>query len=125
MVQLTSNPINPSELYDSIGKDRSGSVVFHYAVVKEANGDRPTTCIDYRAEGDTEGELAAIAADLQGKWTLEDVLLVRRSGRLRVGDIISLVAASSPNSSDAFGACQDGIARLKKMTTIKKEEQRG
>lgn len=126
MVQVTSNPINPSELYDVIGKHRSGSVVFHYAVVKEAtDGDRPTTCIDYRSTGDTEGELTQIAAGLREQWLLEDVLLIRRTGRLYVGDIISLVATSSPNSADAFAACQEGIARLKKMTTIAKDEQRG
>ncbi|CAG0981879.1 partial molybdopterin synthase catalytic subunit, partial [Anaerolineae bacterium] len=42
---------------------------------------------------------------------------------LHVGDIISLVAASSPNSEDAFAACRHGIARLKKMTTVCKRER--
>ena len=52
----------------------------------------------------------------------EDVLLIRRIGRLGIGDIISLVAASSPNSEDAFASCRHGISRLKKMTTIRKNE---
>lgn len=126
MVHVTPHPINPSALYDAIGKSRSGSVVFHYAVVKEATDSaRPTTGIDYRSTGDTEGELTRIAAELREQWLLEDVLLIRRTGRLAVGEIISLVAASSPNSADAFAACQEGIARLKKMTTIAKDEQRG
>lgn len=123
MVRVTQSPINPSEAYELIGKNGSGSVVFHYAVVKEnTGGDKTTTCIDYRVNGDTEAELAGIAAELREKWTLEDVLLIRRTGRLAVGDIISLVAASSPNSTDAFEASQHGISRLKKMTTIKKQE---
>lgn len=126
MVRVTSSPIDPSELYDAIGKNRSGSVVFHYAVVKEANSSHgPTAYIDYQATGETEGELTEIAAELHGNWLLEDVLLIRRTGRLVVGDIISLVAASSPNSADAFEACQNGIARLKKMKTIQKNEQLG
>jgi molybdopterin synthase catalytic subunit len=124
MVKISSIPINPSEAYDLIGKNVSGSVVLHYAVVKESNdSERSTTCIDYQANDETEGELEAIAAELLGKWTLEDVLLVRRTGCLRVGEIISLVAASSPNSEDAFAACKHGIARLKKMATIRKTEK--
>lgn len=123
MVQISSDPINPTEAYDLIGKNSSGSVVLHYAVVKESSGsEHSTTCIDYQA-GDKAGkELETIAAELREKWTLEDVLLVRRTGCLRVGEIISLVAASSPNSEDAFAACKHGIARLKKMTTIRKTE---
>lgn len=123
MVTVTAEPINPSEAYGQIEKKSSGSIVLHYAVVKEnTGGEKLTSSIDYRSEGDTEGELAAIADELKTRWTLEDVLLVRRTGRLGVGDIISLVAASSPNSTDAFEACQHGISRMKKMTTIKKQE---
>jgi molybdopterin synthase catalytic subunit len=33
-----------------------------------------------------------------------------------------LVAASSPNSEDAFVACRYGISRLKNMRTIDKRE---
>jgi molybdopterin synthase catalytic subunit len=124
MILTTNEPIDPQGAYALIGKKNSGSVVLHYAVVKEqTGGDRPTSCIDYRSEGDTDGELAGIAKELKEAWTLEDVLLIRRTGCLDVGEIISLVAASSPNSEDAFEACRQGIARLKKMATIKKQER--
>jgi len=123
MVQISSDPINPTEAYDLIAKNYSGSVVLHYAVVKESSGnEHSTTCIDYQADNKTEEELETMAAELREKWTLEDVLLVRRTGCLMVGEIISLVAASSPNSEDAFAACRQGIASLKKMTTIRKTE---
>lgn len=123
MVRISSNPINPSEAYDLIGKSCSGSVVFHYAVVKADSGSgRATTCIEYRTDGDTEGELQAISGEIKSKWNVEDVVLIRRTGCLGIGDIISLVAASSPNSEDAFESCKYGIARLKKMETIKKNE---
>lgn len=122
MIIVSPHPIDPSQAYGMIGTKGAGSVLLHFAVVKENAGDRPTACIDYQANADTEGELAMISADLKERWQLEDVLLVRRVGCLGVGDIISLVAASSPNSEDAFQACQQGIGRLKKMTTIKKTE---
>ncbi len=123
MVVISNDPINPAEAYGLIGKSGSGSVVFHYAVVKEDSGaGKSTTCIDYRAEGDIEGELSTIAADIKEKWNIEDVLLIRRVGCLGIGDIISLVATSSPNSEDAFESSRYGIARLKKMATIKKNE---
>lgn len=123
MVLISHEPIDPTMQYARIAKESSGSVVFHYAVVKEQGGHGGITSgIEYQAVGDTEAELEEIAAELMEKWTLEDVLLVRRVGRLGIGDIISLVAASSPNSEDAFASCRHGISRLKKMATIRKTE---
>ncbi len=81
-----------------------------------------TSCIEYETTAGTEREMAGIAAELQDKWHIEDVLLIRRVGCLGVGDIISLVAVSSPNSEDAFASCRHGITLMKKMTTIVKRE---
>lgn len=124
MVKLVENPIDPAVVYHSICSAFSGSVVFHYAVVKkQAGSDKSTTSIEYRAQGDSILELEGIAGELERRWNLEDVLLIRRTGCLAVGEIISLVAASSPNSEDAFEACRFGISRLKKMSTITKTEK--
>jgi len=124
MVKLVENPIDPAVVYNDINSTFSGSVVFHYAVVKkQAGSDKPTTCIEYKAQGDTILELEGIAKDLEHCWNLEDVLMIRRTGCLAVGEIISLVAASSPNSEDAFEACRFGIIRMKKMATILKTEK--
>jgi len=123
MVKLVENPIDPAEVYKSICSAFSGSVVFHYAIVKrQAGSGKSTTSIEYSAQGDSVLEMESIAGELERRWKLEDVLLIRRTGCLAVGDIISLVAASSPNSEDAFEACRSGISRLKKMTTIHKAE---
>jgi|SRR6185369_1142235 len=123
VLSVTKKPIDPLEAYGRISKNRAGSVVFHYAVVKELKGDGGVTnSIEYHAATGAEVELAAISAELQEKWKIEDLLLIRRVGCLGVGDIISLVAVNSPNSEDAFAACKEGINRLKKMTTFKKQE---
>jgi molybdopterin synthase catalytic subunit len=123
MVATTNAPIRPDVLYDRIGKSTAGSVIFHYAVVKENAGDgKGTTCVDYQANGNVEQELESIAGEMKTRWSLDDVLLVRRIGCLVKGDIISLVAASSPSSEDVFMACRHGLSRLKKMSTIIKRE---
>lgn len=123
MVRISSEPIYPATAYDLIATGSSGSVVFHYAVVKpQAGAGGTTSYIDYAANGDTEAELDDIAVSLSTEFAVEDVLLIRRTGRLGLGEIISLVAASSPNSEDAFEACKQGIRRFKKMKTIAKTE---
>jgi molybdopterin synthase catalytic subunit len=123
MVKLVESPIDPAVVYDSICSAFSGSVVFHYAVVKkQAGSGKATTCIEYKLQGNTLQELEDIARGLENDWQLEDILLIRRTGCLNVGEIISLVAASAPASEHAFEACKAGISRLKKMSTIHKSE---
>jgi molybdopterin synthase catalytic subunit len=120
---MSSEPIDPEMAYGLLAKSSAGSVVVHYAVVKPQEGTTGTTSyIDYATQGDAEEELRIIADGLAATFSLEDTLLIRRTGRLRLGEIISLVAASSPNSEDAFEACKLGISRLKGMKTIVKNE---
>jgi len=125
MVKVVNTPIVPSEAYAGIEIHGSGSVLLHYAVVKEdmcPDGAKSTCHIEYQEHGDVAGELEEISDEIKARWNVEDVAIVRRVGSLNVHDIISLVAVSSPNSKDAFEACRYGVGRLKKMTTIIKEE---
>ncbi|MFZ4856878.1 MAG: molybdenum cofactor biosynthesis protein MoaE [Desulfuromonadaceae bacterium] len=125
MVKISSELIDPSKVYDLIAKCGAGSIVFHYAVVKPMAGVGGTTIyIDYASSDDTEAELDGIADALKAEYIVEDILLIRRTGRLVLGDIISLVAASSTNSQDALEACRQGINLLKKMKSIVKNESR-
>ena len=123
MVGISPEAIVPAKVHQLISTKGSGSVVFHFAVVKpqEGAGGR-TSYIDYATQGDAEAELRAIADELAKSFSLDDTLLIRRTGRLGVGEIISLVAATSPNSEDAFEACKLGISHMKKMKTIVKNE---
>ncbi len=119
---VTKAPLDPGSLFEQIRKNGSGSVLFHYAVVKSQAGDKVSTGILFERNGDMEAELAEISADIKGRWNIYDVLLVRRIGTLKIGDVISLVAVSSPASNDAFDACRFGLERLKKMVSLRKTE---
>jgi len=123
MEMITEQPIIPAALHPLIDTRCGGSVLFHYAVVKEQQeGHEVTVAIEYRPVGDPAVELREISQELKRNWPIHDVLLVRRVGRLEVGAIISLIAVSSSSSEAAFAAVQDGICRLKGMRTIDKKE---
>jgi molybdopterin synthase catalytic subunit len=94
----------------------------HFAVVRPRTENKTTSSIEYCENGNVSGELSAISAEIQEKWEVEDVLIIRRLGQLNVGDIISLVAVSSPHRQEAFDSCRYGVDRLKKMSTITKKE---
>ena len=120
---VTTECIAPNEVYDKIRKETAGSVVLHFAVVRGKTGDQITQNIEFQRGGDIEGELNAIVDRMKAKWQLEDALIIRRLGLLKVGEVISFVAASAPHREDAFDACRYGVEGLKKMKTIKKTEK--
>jgi len=123
IIIVTKNTINPAAMFERIRKSDAGSVLLHCAVVKSQTGERVSAGIHFEKAGDIEGELRAIAAEIKQRWKIEDVLLVRKIGTLDIGDIISLIAVSSPDSNDAFEACRYGLGKFKKMTTLKKTER--
>jgi molybdopterin synthase catalytic subunit len=126
MVVITAAAIDPAKVYGMLDTGAAGSIVQHYAVVKPLTGRGGTTSyIDFTATVGTEAEIADIAAALGKEFALTDVLLIRRLGRVAVGEIISLVAVSAESSDQAFAACTAGIARLRAMKEIIKEEVRG
>ncbi len=83
METVTETTINPNEIYDRIKKETVGSVVLHFAVVREFTGDQVTQIIDFQRNGDIENELKAIVDSIKDKYELEDVLIIRRLGALK------------------------------------------
>jgi molybdopterin synthase catalytic subunit len=119
---ISSNPIDPTKVYELIRKDTAGSVVFHFAVVRESTENKRTKSIEFHPNGNLEQELRMISQEIHKRWEIEDALIIRRLGRLNIGDIISLVAVSSSHREEAFNACSYGVDRLKKMATVIKKE---
>lgn len=122
MVMITQAPLDPGKLFDELCKQGSGSVLFHYALVKGRIGGTLSSGILFERIGDMEAELSEICSDVKSRWHIDDMVLVRRIGMLKIGEVISLIAVSAEASSDAFEACRYGMNRMKKMTSLKKTE---
>ncbi len=113
---VTNRPINPNEVYHLINSKNAGSVIFHFAVVKGATDDKTMSSIEFSAakdDNDIKKELHTISEEIRKKWKVDDVLMIRATGKLNAGDVMSLVAASSPHREAAFDACRYGVERLK------------
>ena len=122
MFRIVETTIDPNALYDRIAKNSAGSVVIHHAVVRGQTDGKATASIEFVQKGDAELEMRGIADALRKEWKIEDVLIVRRVGKLAIGDVISVVAVSAPRREDAFSACKRGVELLKKMQTVRKTE---
>jgi molybdopterin synthase catalytic subunit len=72
--------------------------------------------------GMTEKALAALVDEANSRWTLLDVTVIHRIGRLLPGDPIVLVAVASQHRGEAFAACEFIMDYLKTQAPFWKKE---
>jgi len=91
MIEITEQLVEPGRVYERLRLDgAAGSVAIHFAVVKPKVEGRPSRGIRFTIDGDIEGEINELEAELHEKWDITDLLLVRRMEELIAGDIISV-----------------------------------
>jgi len=122
MIEITDCTINLNAVSERLKKGNSGSIVIHYAIVRSTESGKKTNSIGFALEGDAEEEMRELERSLRVKWPVEDVLLIRRIGKLAIGEVISVVAASAEHRESAFELCQEAVNCFKKMKTFKKKE---
>jgi molybdopterin synthase catalytic subunit len=72
--------------------------------------------------GMTEHSIAEIVAQAEQRWSLSNVRVIHRIGRLNVGDRIVFVGAASKHRGDAFAACEFIMDYLKSRAPFWKKE---
>ena len=102
-----------------------GAIVTFTGVVRDlAQGDLDVMEIEHYP-GMTEKALTRIASEVQERWSLGDVLVIHRYGRLAPGDRIMMVATAAPHRKDAFEAAEYLMDYLKSRAPFWKKEITG
>lgn len=107
------------------GDTSNGAIVTFTGVVRDlAQGDLDMMEIEHYP-GMTEKALTKIASEAQKRWSLGDVLVIHRHGRLAPGDQIMMVATAAPHRKDAFEAAEYLMDYLKSRAPFWKKEITG
>jgi len=123
MVMITKEPISPETIVNKAKTNDSGCVVTYVGLIRESSRGRPVLSVEYSdPEGKAEGWLEQIVAETKQSWEVNNIAIVHRIGRLRVGDINLVVAVASAHRREGFAACQYIIDQFKeRLPTCKKE----
>ena len=105
--------------------DIGGVVMFAGLVRVFAAGSAVSAMTLEHYPGMTEKQLAAIEDEARRRWSLDDVLIIHRYGRLLPGDRIVLVITASAHRGDAFAACEFLMDWLKTRAPFWKLEETG
>jgi molybdopterin synthase catalytic subunit len=123
MIALTHDPIDHVALTESVRHAHAGAVVTFLGTVRDWTGDLHTVALEYEAyPAMAEKKLAEIEADTRARWSVIELAMIHRLGRLAVGEISVAIAVSCPHRADAFEACRHAIDRLKELVPIWKKD---
>lgn len=102
-----------------------GAIVTFTGVVRDlVDGDLNAMEIEHYP-GMTEAALTDIAQQAMDRWSLGDVLVIHRYGKMAPGDLIMMVATASPHRKDAFEAAEFLMDYLKSRAPFWKKEHSG
>ena len=120
---LTSEPLDPRQVEAAVASPGAGATVVFVGSVRDNSHGQVVDHIEYTAyEPMASRQLERIADELVSAGGVTDVRILHRHGKLAVGDLTIVIAASSPHRAQAFDACRAAIERVKVDVPIWKRE---
>ena len=123
MITITNKVLEPDVITRQVKGSGSGAVVTFLGTTRDTTAHREVLYLEYESYGPmAEKKLAEVDQEMRTMWTLEDVAISHRLGRLEIGDVSLVVAVSAAHRKDSFSACQYAVDRIKQTVPIWKKE---
>jgi MoaE-MoaD fusion protein len=121
--RLTADPLSLAAVVDEVRSDGAGAIATFVGTTRVESRGRTVDHLDYEAyEGMAENVMAEIASSLKQRYTLCEVAIHHRTGRVEIGEASVVIAVSAPHRQDALAACKDAIDTLKEQVPLWKKE---
>jgi molybdopterin synthase catalytic subunit len=101
---VTHDPVDVGELEALVADASAGAVVSFAGVVRDHDGGRAVTRIEYEGHPGAQGVLEEVAADVAARTDVEALAVAHRLGPLAVGEAALVVAVSGAHRQEAFVA---------------------
>lgn len=121
---ITAEPIDERAVRAAVEADSSGAVVMFSGVVRDHDGGREVSALDYQAHPEAERFLAECVRRIADETGLA-VAAAHRVGELRIGDVALFAAASAAHRAEAFDACERLVELIKQEVPIWKRQHFG
>ena len=123
MIEITHEPLHPEEITAKVRKDTNGAVVTFLGTTRLYADGRRVLYLEYEAYTEMASKkMEEIRQYIQGRWSIEDLAISHRIGRVDIGEISLVVAVASSHRVESFHACQEAVDRLKVQVPIWKKE---
>ncbi len=123
MIEITEKPISPELVVNRVKTAGSGCVVTYVGLIREHSQGKSVLAVEYEDVGRrAEGRLHEIASEIKQKYSVNNIAIWHRVGKLKVGDINLVVAVAAAHRAEGFAACQQAIDLFKMKLPTQKTE---
>jgi molybdopterin synthase catalytic subunit len=125
LVDLRETPLDVAEVVAALDDDASGGLTLFVGRVRDHDGGKGVTGLDYSAHPTALAKLAEVCERVAAEHQVHGVAAVHRVGPLGIGDIAVVVATTSSHRGEAFAASRALIDTLKAEVPIWKHQRFG
>jgi molybdopterin synthase catalytic subunit len=123
LYEITEGPLSVDALVATVAQNTSGAVASFLGVVREFARGRRVSYLEYDAYPEmATASMRQIGDEIRNRWQVDNIAMVHRIGRLRIGEASVAIAISSPHRREALEACAYAIERVKEIVPIWKKE---
>jgi molybdopterin synthase catalytic subunit len=120
---LTDQPISLAEHEDLVGHQSAGAVVGFVGVVRDHDGGRGVTRLEYSAHPSAARVLSEVVTEVAGRSSgVRAVAASHRIGVLEIGDAALVAAVAADHRQAAFATCADLVDTIKSRLPIWKHQ---
>jgi molybdopterin synthase catalytic subunit len=122
IAQVIDAPLSVTEHENAVADKAAGAVVSFCGVVRDHDGGRSVTELEYVGHPTANAVIAEIAAEFAARPDVHAGAVSHRIGLLGIGDVALACAVSSSHRGQAFAACAELVDLVKERLPIWKRQ---
>jgi molybdopterin synthase catalytic subunit len=122
LARVTEEPLSVAEHEAAVADKAAGAVVSFAGVVRDHDGGRSVTELEYVGHPTAPALIAEIAAEFAARPEVQSVAVSHRVGLLAIGDVALACAVSAGHRGQAFAACAELVDEVKARLPIWKRQ---
>jgi molybdopterin synthase catalytic subunit len=122
VAQISPEPISIEECVAAVESVTAGAVVTFAGVVRNHDGGRGVSLLEYEAHPSAGEVIASVASQVAEEFSSVTIAVEHRSGSLAVGDVALACAVSAAHRAEAFAACARLVDAVKEQVPIWKRQ---
>jgi molybdopterin synthase catalytic subunit len=122
LARVTEEPLSVAEHEAAVADKAAGAVVSFSGVVRDHDGGRSVTELEYVGHPTAPDLIAEIAAEFAARPDVRSVAVSHRVGLLAIGDVALACAVSAAHRGQAFAACAELVDEVKARLPIWKRQ---
>ncbi len=123
LAAISERPLDEAAHEAAVADAAAGAVVTFHGTVRDHDGGRPVTAIEYVAHPSAADVLAEVAAQVAADSDCEAVAVTHRVGQLHLGEVAIVVAVSAAHRQQAFAAAALLVDEVKHRLPVWKRQQ--